>query len=53
MPPDILFDLDGTLIDSSPGILASFGRVLAAHGLEPLVPLDASLIGPPLAETLR
>ena len=53
MPCDILFDLDGTLIDSSPGILASFERVLAAHGLQAVVPLEASLIGPPLGETLR
>ena len=53
MPADILVDLDGTLIDSSPGILASFGRVLAAHGLAPVVPLEPSLIGPPLAVTLR
>ncbi len=53
MAQDILFDLDGTLIDSSPGILASFARVLAAHGLAPAVPLEASLIGPPLAVTLR
>jgi len=53
MPHDILFDLDGTLIDSSPGILASFGRVLTAHGLRAAVPLEASLIGPPLAVTLR
>ncbi len=53
MQADILFDLDGTLIDSSPGILASFARVLAAHGLAPAVPLQASLIGPPLAVTLR
>lgn len=53
MPPDILFDLDGTLIDSSPGILASFRRVLDASGLHPVVPLEASLIGPPLGETLQ
>lgn len=53
MPADILFDLDGTLIDSSPGILASFARVLAAQGISPAVPLEASLIGPPLAVTLR
>lgn len=52
-PPDILFDLDGTLIDSSPGILASFGRILAAQGMKPVVSLEASLIGPPLAVTLR
>lgn len=53
MPPDILFDLDGTLIDSSPGILASFQRVLDAGGLRPVVPLESSLIGPPLGETLK
>lgn len=53
MSADILFDLDGTLIDSSPGILASFGRVLAADGLRPAMPLEASLIGPPLAVTLQ
>ncbi|MBE7459048.1 MAG: HAD family hydrolase [Zoogloeaceae bacterium] len=53
MDADILFDLDGTLIDSSPGILASFGRILAADGLRPAVPLEASLIGPPLMATLR
>lgn len=53
MDADILFDLDGTLIDSSPGILASFGRILAADGLRPAVPLEASLIGPPLMVTLR
>ena len=50
---DILFDLDGTLIDSSPGILASFARIMAAHGLQAAVPLDAALIGPPLAVTLK
>lgn len=53
MPSDILFDLDGTLIDSSPGILASFQRVLDANGLRAVVPLEASLIGPPLGETLQ
>lgn len=53
MPADILFDLDGTLIDSAPGILASLARVLAAHGLAPTVPLEPALIGPPLAVTLR
>lgn len=53
MPPDLLFDLDGTLIDSSAGILGSFERVLAMHGLAPAVPLTAALIGPPLAATLR
>ena len=50
---DILFDLDGTLIDSSPGILASFARVLAARGLAPVVALDPSIIGPALGDAVR
>jgi phosphoglycolate phosphatase len=48
----VIFDLDGTLIDSAPAILDSFAAVLAEHGLEPVVPLSHDLIGPPLAETL-
>lgn len=48
----VIFDLDGTLVDSAPGILAGFAAVLAAHGLEPRVPLTTTLIGPPLLETL-
>jgi phosphoglycolate phosphatase len=50
-PHSILFDLDGTLIDSAPGILASFGAALQRTGLAPAVPLEASLIGPPLPVT--
>lgn len=53
MTLDLLFDLDGTLIDSSPGILASFARILAAHGIKPVVPLVPALIGPPLLVTLQ
>lgn len=48
----ILFDLDGTLIDSSPSILKCFERVLHEAGIQPLVPLTDSLIGPPLRQTL-
>lgn len=52
-PPEaVLFDFDGTLIDSAPGILASFEAALRVTGLEPAVPLSASLIGPPLAKTV-
>jgi phosphoglycolate phosphatase len=29
----LIFDLDGTLVDSLPGIVASLNRTLAAHGL--------------------
>jgi phosphoglycolate phosphatase len=31
--PALVFDLDGTLVDSLPGIAASLNRTLAAHGL--------------------
>lgn len=32
MIPSLIFDLDGTLVDSLPGIAASLNRTLAAHG---------------------
>jgi len=48
----IIFDLDGTLIDSAPAILASFRTAFAAAGREPVVAIDESIVGPPLAETL-
>jgi phosphoglycolate phosphatase len=49
----IIFDLDGTLIDSAPSILFGFKHVLEINGLDPLIPLTSSLIGPPLTTTLR
>jgi len=49
---DVIFDLDGTLIDSAPSILACFATTLAAQGIEPSVPLTEALIGPPLRQTL-
>lgn len=48
----IIFDLDGTLVDSAPSILASLAQAFADCGLQPRVPLTASLIGPPLRATL-
>lgn len=33
MKPCLIFDLDGTLVDSLPGIAASLNRTLGAHGL--------------------
>lgn len=50
-PEAVLFDFDGTLIDSAPGILASFEAALRATGLAAAVPLSPALIGPPLAKT--
>lgn len=49
----VLFDLDGTLIDSAPAILASYRDAFAAAGRDAVVPIDASIVGPPLLETLQ
>ncbi|WP_291995346.1 HAD hydrolase-like protein [Candidatus Accumulibacter sp. ACC003] len=49
----IIFDLDGTLIDSRAAILDAFGKALAEKGIAPRIALGAVRIGPPLAETLR
>lgn len=51
--PHILFDLDGTLIDSAPAILASFREAFAHTGIAPVRSIDESIIGPPLLETLQ
>lgn len=48
----VLFDLDGTLIDSQASILTSIEAALKEFGLESVVPLSKELIGPPLLETL-
>lgn len=50
----LLFDLDGTLTDSRPGIIASIRHALAENGL--LVPNADDLdwcIGPPILESFR
>lgn len=49
----VLFDLDGTLIDSAPAILASYRDAFAAAGRSPAVPIDEGIVGPPLRETLE
>lgn len=51
-PLHIIFDLDGTLVDSAPAILASFRQAFAKAGRQPAIPIDASIVGPPLPETL-
>lgn len=52
-PTHILFDLDGTLIDSAPAILTSFREAFAKTGIAPARAIDDSVIGPPLNETLQ
>jgi len=49
----ILFDLDGTLIDSAPAILASYREAFALTGIAPAIAIDESIVGPPLLETLQ
>jgi phosphoglycolate phosphatase len=50
----VLLDLDGTLIDSLPGILASCRAAMRAMGHEPDEALDIKrFIGPPLEDAMR
>lgn len=51
-PKSLVFDLDGTLIDSSSSILEGLRGAFAACRRRPARPLAAELIGPPLRETL-
>lgn len=51
-PTTLIFDLDGTLIDSAPSILACMESVVVDAGLSLVVPLEVNLIGPPLLVTL-
>ncbi len=51
--PHIVFDLDGTLIDSAPAILASFHDAFAQTGMAAVRAIYDSVIGPPLTETLQ
>ena len=48
----IIFDLDGTLIDSQESILNAIKIALNESGLEARFPVTKELIGPPLIETL-
>lgn len=54
MTGSVLLDLDGTLIDSLPGISASCRAALRALGHEPDAALDIRrFIGPPIEETMQ
>jgi len=48
----VLFDLDGTLVDSSIGVLSSLAAAFENSGRVPTKPFSCELIGPPLRETL-
>ncbi len=47
-----VFDLDGTLIDSSSGILSALAAAFTSCGVKPVRPLVSQVIGPPLLEML-
>ena len=49
---NIIFDLDGTLIDSSPAILAALEQALEKNQIKPQLPMSHELIGPPLNQLL-
>ena len=52
-PAVVLFDLDGTLSDSAPGILASLRHAFAVNGLPPMPPhIERAILGPPFYESL-
>lgn len=48
----LIFDLDGTLIDSAPSILQGFEQAFASTGTPLSRPLSSDVIGPPLMTTL-
>jgi phosphoglycolate phosphatase len=47
--PALIFDLDGTLTDSMPGIVGCLGKVLAAWQIDPHGPLER-FVGPPVEQ---
>lgn len=52
MKKHIIFDLDGTLIDSAPSILESFTYAFSLLGVVPYRPITSDVVGPPLMQTL-
>ncbi|MBT8530905.1 HAD family hydrolase [Polynucleobacter paneuropaeus] len=48
----IIFDLDGTLIDSQESILGTMKIILKEYSLEAKIPVDKRLIGPPLIKLI-
>ena len=53
MPAVVLFDLDGTLSDSAPGLLAALRHALVVNDIPPLdEQTERALLGPPFYESL-
>ncbi len=49
---NVIFDLDGTIIDSQLGIAKGFQSALKAYGVEEDIEVIKGLIGPPLSRTI-
>jgi len=49
---NLIFDLDGTLVNSAPGILGALSYVIKTHKIDGPTKLSSELIGPPLREML-
>jgi phosphoglycolate phosphatase len=49
----IIFDLDGTLVDSSESVIESIERAFSICNIKLLKPMSSAIIGPPLIETLK
>jgi phosphoglycolate phosphatase len=50
---NVIFDLDGTLIDSADSILTGLKATTKKFGFEPALPLNVKLVGPPLKQTIQ
>lgn len=48
----LLFDLDGTLVDSADSVLGTLAHVLHLHSIVPLLDIGPSLIGPSIQDLL-
>lgn len=53
LPQMVIFDLDGTITDSAPGVLSSFRKALESVGAEvPSGDLVSLVVGPPMLHTM-
>lgn len=50
---NIIFDLDGTLVDSSSAIIDALNHAFEVCNLEPSERIDKSIIGPPIREIIQ
>ena len=53
MAKHVLFDFDGTLIDSAPYVLTAYKQAFAELEVTPKVAITESIIGPPLVPTIE